>query len=198
MGRFNNAMHRFMAGVTLIAGLNMATFAAAHDRQATGIVLDQSQIAGRIEWGVWIDVDGCMHWWADGGQEGYMLDRVNPKTGKPVCLKKTICLVEGTDRLFAADSAELTADGRRRLTSFFQGNKSFGYDIVGHTDSLAPDAVNEALSQDRASAVASVARSAGGMVEREVGAGEHYPIASNSTAAGMQKNRRIEVICYKW
>lgn len=50
------------------------------------------EVAGRIEWGVWVDDDGCMHWWADGGLEGYMLDRVNPKTGKPVCLKRNTCL----------------------------------------------------------------------------------------------------------
>ena len=74
---------------------------------------------GKIEWGAWIDDDGCMHWWADGGLEGYMVPRRNPQTGKPVCLKKNTCLVENTDTLFATDSAHLTAHGRARLTQFF-------------------------------------------------------------------------------
>lgn len=189
MGRFTSTMQKVMAGVTLIAGLNMATGAIAQSKP---------EIAGKIEWGVWVDDDGCMHWWADGGLEGYMLDRVDPKTGKPICLKKNSCLVENTDTLFATDSAKLTADGRRRLTSFFQGAGAFGYAIYGHTDSRASDEYNMDLSQRRASSVASVARSVGAMVEREIGFGERYPIASNSSAAGMQKNRRVEVICYTW
>lgn len=57
----------------------------------------------RIGWGTWVDPDGCMHWWADGGLEGYMIDRLNPKNGKPVCLRQNTCLVENTDTLFATD-----------------------------------------------------------------------------------------------
>jgi hypothetical protein len=34
---------------------------------------------------IWIDRDGCHHWVADGGLEGYMVHRVNPVTGLPVC-----------------------------------------------------------------------------------------------------------------
>jgi outer membrane protein OmpA-like peptidoglycan-associated protein len=153
---------------------------------------------GVIEWGAWIDDDGCMHWWADGGLEGYMVPRRNPKTGKPVCLKKNTCLVENTDTLFATDSHHLTAHGRARLKSFFQSAGAFGYAIYGHTDSRASDEYNMGLSQRRAASVAAVARSVGAVVEREIGYGERQPIATNSTAAGMQKNRRVEVVCYRW
>lgn len=153
---------------------------------------------GVIEWGAWIDDDGCMHWWADGGLEGYMVPRRNPHTGKPVCLKKNTCLVENTDTLFATDSHHLTAHGRARLKSFFQSAGAFGYAIYGHTDSRASDEYNMRLSERRARSVAAVARSVGAVVEREIGYGERQPIATNSTAAGMQKNRRVEVVCYRW
>ncbi len=153
---------------------------------------------GVIEWGAWIDDDGCMHWWADGGLEGYMVPRRNPHTGKPVCLKRNTCAVMNSDELFATDSHHLTAHGRSRLTQFFQQAGAFGYAIYGHTDSRASDEYNIRLSQRRAASVAAVARSVGAPVEREIGYGERQPIASNSSAAGMQKNRRVEIVCYRW
>jgi outer membrane protein OmpA-like peptidoglycan-associated protein len=176
-----------LGGLAVAVGLSGATSAIA-----------QPKVTGKIEWGVWVDDDGCMHWWADGGLEGYMVPRRNPKTGKPVCLKKNTCLVENTDTMFATDSAKLTADGRARLESFFRGTDAFGYAIYGHTDSRASDSYNQRLSQRRAAAVGNVARSVGAMVERQIGFGESRPVASNSTAGGMSKNRRVEVVCYRW
>lgn len=159
---------------------------------------ENATVSGKIEWGVWIDDDGCMHWWADGGLEGYMVPRRNPKTGKPVCLKKNTCLVENTDTLFATDSHKLTVAGRDRLRKFFANTGAFGYAIYGHTDSRASDDYNMRLSKRRAHAVAEVARSVGASVERELGFGEGQPIASNGSASGMAKNRRVEIVCYRW
>ena len=161
-------------------------------------VMAQPKVSGQIEWGVWVDDDGCMHWWADGGLEGYMVPRRNPKTGKPVCLKKNTCLVENTDTLFHTDSANLTPNGKARLQQFFQSTDAFGYGIYGHTDSRASHSYNQNLSERRAQAVGSVARSVGAMVERQMGYGETKPIASNNSAAGMQQNRRVEIVCYRW
>jgi outer membrane protein OmpA-like peptidoglycan-associated protein len=166
---------------------------------ATAVVAqDQPVVSGQIEWGLWIDDDGCQHWWADGGLEGYMVPRRDPHTGKPVCLKKNTCLVENTDVMFHTDSARLTHEGRARLTSFFQSAGAFGYAIYGHTDSRASDEYNIDLSDRRAHAVAQVAESVGASVEREIGFGERQPIASNSSAAGMAQNRRVEIVCYRW
>jgi len=187
--RFSKAMKCVLGGVAIAAGLFAATAAAAEEGPV---------VTGQIEWGVWVDDDGCMHWWADGGIEGYMVPRRNPKTGKPVCLKVNTCLVENTDTLFATDSARLTMHGRDYLTGFFQDAGAFGYAIYGHTDSRASDAHNMSLSKRRAQAVGDVARAVGAPVERQLGFGERQPIASNSTAAGMQKNRRVEVVCYRW
>lgn len=187
MELFSGAVRMMLGGLAIVAALS-------------GPVAAQNapEVAGKIEWGVWVDDDGCMHWWADGGLEGYMLDRVNPRTGKPVCLKKNTCLIENTDTLFATDSHLLTASGRSRLTRFFQQAGAFGYAVYGHTDSRASDEYNMALSQRRATSVADVARSVGAMVEREIGFGERQPIAPNDSAANMQKNRRVEIVCYKW
>jgi outer membrane protein OmpA-like peptidoglycan-associated protein len=127
-----------------------------------------------------------------------MVTRVNPHTGKPVCLRKNTCLVENTDTLFATDSHKLTAEGKARLNRFFQSTDAFGYAIYGHTDSRASDEYNIRLSQRRAASVAAVARANGKVVEREIGFGERQPVAPNTTAANMQKNRRVEVICYRW
>lgn len=186
---YSKALRRLVGITALILGLFGASLAMAQTAP---------QVYGKIQWGIWVDDDGCMHWWADGGTEGYMLDRVDPKTGKPVCQKKDTCLMEGTDTLFATDSAQLTADGRRRLTDFFRKAGAFGYAIYGHTDSRGSDRYNMGLSQRRATSVADVARSVGAVVEHEMGFGEQQPIAPNNSAANMQKNRRVEVVCYRW
>jgi outer membrane protein OmpA-like peptidoglycan-associated protein len=187
--RISKALRMVIGGAALAAGLIGATTAMAQGKP---------EVSGRIDWGVWIDPDGCMHYYSDGGLEGYMVERVNPTTGKPVCLKLNTCLVENTDTLFATDSAKLTPHGRQRLQNFFQGSDAFGFAVYGHTDSRASDEYNIGLSQRRAASVAAVARSVGGFVEREIGYGEREPVASNSTAAGMQQNRRVEVVCYRW
>jgi outer membrane protein OmpA-like peptidoglycan-associated protein len=185
----SKAIHAMLGAVVLVIGLMTATNAIAQSAPA---------VTGRVDWGIWVDDDGCMHWWADGGVEGYMLDRVNPQTGKPVCVKRNTCLVQNTDQMFATDSAQLSPQGRSYLAQFFQSAGAFGYGIYGHTDSRASDEYNIDLSQRRARAVADVARSVGGRVEREVGYGERQPIAPNDSAGNMQRNRRVEVVCYKW
>lgn len=189
MEAFSKAVRLAVGGMALALALSGITGAAAQSRP---------EVAGKIEWGIWVDDDGCMHWWADGGAEGYMLDRVNPHTGKPVCLKRNTCLVQNTDTMFATDSSKLTSSGRSYLENFFRKSGAFGYAIYGHTDSRASDEYNIRLSERRAASVAAVAKSVGASVERQIGYGERSPVASNSTAAGMQKNRRVEVVCYRW
>ena len=187
MYALSKAMIAMLAGIVLAVGLVTAAQAQT-----------APQVSGHVDWGIWVDDDGCMHWWADGGTEGYMLDRVNPQTGKPVCIKRNRCLVQSTDPLFGTDSAQLTAQGRSYLANFFQNSGAFGYGIYGHTDARASDEYNMRLSQARARAVADVARSVGAMVEREVGYGERQPVAPNDSPANMQLNRRVEIVCYRW
>ena len=194
MERYSKAARNVFRGLVVAASLFGATLITATE----AVAQDGPKVTGQIEWGVWVDDDGCMHWWADGGLEGYMVPRRNPKTGKPVCLKANTCMVQNTDTMFATDSAKLTSGGRQYLSDFFRSAGAFGYAIYGHTDSRASDEYNMSLSQRRAQAVGDVARSVGAPVERQLGFGERQPIASNSSAGGMQKNRRVEVVCYRW
>lgn len=68
-------------------------------------------------------------------------------------------------------------------------------EVAGHTDSTGSDAYNQRLSQERADAVRQVLISQGVQAVRidTVGYGESRPIASNSTPAGRQQNRRVEL-----
>lgn len=162
-----------------------------------GAVQAQQAITGTVEPAIWIDPDGCHHWVADGGVEGYMEGRVNPQNGRPVCMEFNTCAVANSDVLFHTDSARLTSSGRARLEDFFRNGGAFAYAIYGHTDSRASDEYNIRLSQRRASSVAGVARSVGARVAREIGFGERQPLVPNTSAANMQQNRRVEIVCYR-
>jgi len=67
--------------------------------------------------------------------------------------------------------------------------------VEGHTDSIGSDAYNLKLSQRRADSVVNYLTTKGGIAASRleaVGYGESRPIATNATAAGRAKNRRVE------
>lgn len=145
---------------------------------------------------IWIDPDGCEHWVMDDGAEGYM-DPNRRRDGSAVCHRSEICGVVNTDQLFATDRYAINRQGRAALENFFKTAQAFGFLIYGHTDSRASDEYNMRLSQNRANAVADIARSVGVRVVDVRGFGERSPKASNATAAGMAQNRRVEIYCLK-
>jgi outer membrane protein OmpA-like peptidoglycan-associated protein len=67
--------------------------------------------------------------------------------------------------------------------------------IEGHTDNVGSDAANQKLSENRAAAVKAYLVKKGVDTGRVVSAGfgETQPVADNKTAAGRQKNRRVEL-----
>jgi len=146
--------------------------------------------------GIWIDPDGCEHWVMDDGAEGYMTPHVN-RQGIPVCRRGEVCGVMNTDQYFATDRYAISSAGRERLRKFFSDSSATAFIITGHTDSRASDAYNIRLSLNRANAVAKVAKSTGARVVDVRGYGERQPLVSNATAAGMAKNRRVEIICIR-
>lgn len=143
---------------------------------------------------IWVDPDGCEHWVMDDGYEGYMTPHVT-RQGIPVCRRGNVCGVMNSDQFFATDSARISKQGRTRLAEFFQASSAIAYVITGHTDSRASDEYNMRLSLRRANAVAKVAKSTGARITDVRGYGERQPVASNKTARGMSKNRRVEIIC---
>lgn len=90
-------------------------------------------------------------------------------------------------------SAMVTMD---RLAAFMKDHPERTLVVEGHTDSVGSDAFNLGLSQQRADAVktALAMRAIEGHRIKTEGFGKARPVASNSTADGRQRNRRVEVV----
>jgi len=67
--------------------------------------------------------------------------------------------------------------------------------VVGHTDNVGADAVNQTLSERRARAVTTYMQTQGLDAQRLAaqGMGESQPVADNGSEAGRQQNRRVEI-----
>lgn len=67
--------------------------------------------------------------------------------------------------------------------------------VVGHTDNVGSDAINNPLSVNRAAATRDylVSRGVAGNRIAIDGRGSREPIADNATAAGKARNRRVEI-----
>ena len=71
--------------------------------------------------------------------------------------------------------------------------------VHGHTDNTGSDAINNPLSQNRANSVKNYLSSQGIASSRITarGYGSTSPVADNSTAAGREQNRRVEITVYQ-
>ncbi|HVF94130.1 MAG TPA: OmpA family protein [Sphingomonas sp.] len=102
------------------------------------------------------------------------------------------------DVLFATDSAVLRPGAQDKLAAladYLQEKRGVRIAIDGYTDSRGTDAHNQQLSEHRAAAVRDAFDRLGVVRARfsVVGHGEHDPVATNATAAGMRQNRRVEI-----
>ncbi len=99
---------------------------------------------------------------------------------------------------FKTDSADINAGFYATLNSVAKVLNKYDNStvmVMGFTDSTGSAAHNQTLSQNRASAVAAYLQGQGVKSNRfEILAmGASNPIADNSTAAGRQQNRRVEI-----
>lgn len=104
--------------------------------------------------------------------------------------------------LFATNSSTLNAASKSSLSQFanvLKTNSDCDIAIFGHTDNTGNDAINNPLSMKRAQAVADYLKTQGVntvQIKSVEGQGSTNPVADNSTAAGRQQNRRVEVYMY--
>lgn len=194
-------LRKFLSGAAICGIALSAMVGSAGDvrAQAEGLFsrntpAQQGRDKGQYIPTISVTPDGCEVWVMDDGAEGYAVNHVR-RDGTPVCRQANLCGVMAADQFFATDSYRISSSGKERLREFFRESSAFAYTIVGHTDSRASDAYNLRLSYNRANAVASVAAEEGMRIADVRGLGERFPAASNNTAAGMAKNRRVEILC---
>ena len=117
-----------------------------------------------------------------------------PVAPAPTAVKVTF----ETDTFFAFDKSVLQPAGKTKLEDLVSKLQGTDIEVIvatGHTDSTGTDAYNQKLSMRRANAVKAFLVSKGLPAERVFteGKGEKQPVASNKTAEGRAKNRRVEV-----
>ena len=108
--------------------------------------------------------------------KSFILDNVHFDTGKATLRKES--------------NTELN-----ELVELMTLKENLKVEIAGHTDNVGDDDSNRALSQARADAVRNYVLKKGISEERITakGYGENYPVDTNDTVQGRQKNRRTEV-----
>jgi outer membrane protein OmpA-like peptidoglycan-associated protein len=103
--------------------------------------------------------------------------------------------------LFNTNSAELQDASISDINTLAATLKKYGDTNViveGHTDNTGTDAINQPLSERRAKSVANQLLAQGVEPSRITtqGFGSSVPVADNTTAAGKQANRRVEIAIF--
>ena len=117
-----------------------------------------------------------------------------PQPAQPVTSRITYA----ADAFFDFDKSVLKPQGRATLDDLAAKIKGINLETListGYTDSIGTEAYNMGLSLRRANAVKAYLVSKGIDANRIVveGRGERNPVATNKTAAGRAKNRRVEI-----
>jgi outer membrane protein OmpA-like peptidoglycan-associated protein len=137
-----------------------------------------------------------------GGAAGHLLDKqAEELRQKDIAATRTAngILVElKSELLFDTDSAVLRPQATQHLADLAGVLSKYPDDqieVVGFTDATGPESYNQDLSTRRAEAVRRVLveRGVPEKAARAIGMGEAQPAATNATAKGRSKNRRVEL-----
>lgn len=101
--------------------------------------------------------------------------------------------------LFEFDRAELKPGAENdlaKVAAFLRDHPDRNVAIEGHTDSIGSADYNDRLSRERAAAVRDYLVRNGVSPDQvtATGYGKEYPVATNSTEAGRQQNRRVDIV----
>ena len=104
-----------------------------------------------------------------------------------------------SDVTFATNQSNIDARFNSTLTDVAGVLRQYDQsliDVIGHTDSSGGDAINQPLSERRASAVADFLLRGGVQRERLFVAGNssRNPVADNGSPQGRAENRRVEIL----
>ena len=121
-------------------------------------------------------------------------NQILPTTDTPQGL-----MVNLGDVLFATAKSDLRPAAKESLARFsgiVMNYPTLKFSVEGYTDSTGSVGFNQTLSQQRAESVRDYLVQQGVNINSitATGLGESNPVASNSTAAGRQQNRRVEII----
>ncbi len=108
-------------------------------------------------------------------------------------------IVNISDVLFDFNKYTLKPGAREKLakvSGILLAYPGLKIQLEGHTDSIGTEAYNLKLSEERADAVRDylVGQSVPGNTVTAAGFGKVNPVASNDSAAGRQRNRRVEMV----
>jgi outer membrane protein OmpA-like peptidoglycan-associated protein len=103
------------------------------------------------------------------------------------------------DVLFDFGKYDLRPEAREKLaklSGIILGHPGLNLAVEGYTDNVGTDEINQTLSEKRAETVRGYLIGQG-LTEASVsaqGLGKSSPVADNATAAGRQRNRRVEIV----
>ena len=152
----------------------------------------------------WKNGDGTLCWrdagWtpatASKGCDGALVAKPAAAPAK-VTVKETKVTLQA-DALFDFDKSALKPEGQAALDKLSISIKGMKLEVViavGNTDSIGTDAYNMVLGQRRAAAVKAYLVAKGIDASRiyTESKGKSNPVASNATAEGRAKNRRVDI-----
>lgn len=185
----NDTQRRTATGATIGAVTGAVVGSATGGKAGTGALIGGAlgAVAGNI-------------WSHRMEEKKRALEQATQGTGMEVSrtADNQIKLTVPADVSFDVGSADIKPELRQVLDQFAQGlqsQPSARVRIVGHADASGSDQTNNQLSEQRAMSVRNylIDRGVGSSRIDTVGRGSSEPIASNDTAQGRARNRRVEI-----